>query len=187
MRYRELLAVLGIGLGILGLGFAVWPAVAAGMNTEFVPVTVVGVVAILAAVWGYRARRGAQFLRADPPDVEDPLAYGSPGDDLDVTLRRSSGPTLERRAERREAHKRLRSLAIEVIQVTEDCDRSAAVDLLEEGAWTDDPRAAALFASDPSPTPMRDVLRGLLSERSPFELRATHAIAALETRLEGAA
>lgn len=184
MRYRDLLAVVGIGLGMVGLGFTLWPAVAAGVTLADLPVTGVGLVALLAAIWGYRARRRARFLRADPPAVEDPPEYAPPGEDLQATLHGQTGPDLAGTTKRREARKRLRSLAIEVLEVTEDCDRSAAVEMLEEGAWTDDRRAAALFVSEP-PSSLRDVVRGLLSSRSWFVIRATHAIEELRVRLEG--
>lgn len=186
MRIRDLLAGLGVAAGVVGLGVALSPGIAAGIDLlSVIPVQFVGFAAVALTIVGYLARRRAVFARADPPAVEDLPAFGRPGADVDVALESATGAHWLGHTHRRDLRERLFDVAVEVLMTTEGCDRDAAVTMLREGTWTDDRRALALFATDPPSTPVQDVVIGLVSGRTQFSVQASHVIAVLWDRLEG--
>lgn len=185
MQIRDVLAGLGVAIGMLGIGLAIAPAVGAGIDLSVIPIQFVGFAAILLAIVGYMARRRAVFSEGDPPDVESPPDLGRPGRSVDDSLQTASGVGLLGQTERRALSDRLRELAVEVIATTEGCDEATAREMLRAGTWTDDLRAVSLFGEDPPSTPMRDVLSGIISGRSQFVVQATHVIEALRERMEG--
>lgn len=184
MRIRDFLAGLGVAVGLVGLGIALSPGVAGTVDLTAIPIQFVGFAAIVIAILGYMARRRAEFPRGDPPSVEEWPELGRPGSDVDAALAEATVANWVGHSRRRELRERLFETAIEVLRATEGCDRERAIEILGEGTWTDDRRAVALFADEPPPTPIEDVVRGLLSGRSQFAVQASHVIQALRERME---
>lgn len=184
MRTRDLLAGLGVVVGLLGLGIALSPGVAVAIDLSLVPIQFVGFAAIVIAILGYMARRRAEFPRGEPPSVEAWPELGRPGSEVDTAMAEATVANWVGHSRRRELRERLFEAAIDVVKATEGCDRERAVEILREGTWTDDKRAEALFAEDPPSTPLEDVVRSLFSGRSQFAVQASHVIEALRDRME---
>ena len=184
MRVRDILAWLGIAVGLVGLGFAFAPSVGAAIDLSAIMVQFVGIAAVGLAILGYLARRRREMSRAEPPIVESMPDLVRPGTDADDGLSTASGFSLPGHTKREELGDRIYALAIEVLVVTDGCSEREAAEMLREGTWTDDPRAQAMFGTDPPSTSTRDVLAGIFTGRSQFVVQATHAIEAIRRRLE---
>lgn len=184
MRARDVLAGLGIAVALLGFSFAVAPSIGAGIDLSVIPVQFVGFAAVGLAVLGFLARRRREGSRADPPVVETMPDLGRPGADADTALTEAKGFGILGHTSREQLRDRIYSLAIETIVATDGCTRDEAAEILREGTWTDEPRAIAMFSAEPPPTPMGDVLAGIVTGRSQFVVQATHAIEALDRRLQ---
>ncbi|MFB6266290.1 MAG: hypothetical protein ABEI31_01420 [Halodesulfurarchaeum sp.] len=183
MNPRDLLAGLGVLLGSAGLLAALAPGTVLGLNLAVLPLPLVGLGALLLALGGYVARRRATGTRASPPSVEERVSVSEPGVEADESLRTAAGVGLRATSERATIEDRLRETAIDVLMATRGCDRAAAIEHLEDGTWTDDQRASAFFQTEPPETPLRDVIRGVITGRSQFSRNARHVIGALDAEL----
>lgn len=181
MNVRRALLAFGVGTGLAGLALAVFPAMAAGVGADRLFVLFVGVVAGAQAVFDLRARGRTRFRQAETGDPEAAFAPPRPGADVDaalsVTERGFDRYSQERRDEVRD---RVRAAAIDVLSRRGDCSREEARAMLDTGAWTDDPYAAAFFGADvDADLPLSVRVRDALSPESRFTRRARHAIAEL--------
>ena len=184
MRARDLLAGLGVALGLLGLLAAIAPSTAGTLDLRIVPVQFVGIGAALLAISGYLARRRRVRSRASPPAVEQPVEWPRPGTDFDDALYRATTIGSVGRSERPNLRERLWKTAIAVVRATAGCDEETAKARLRDGTWTEDSRAISMFADEPPETPLGDVVRGLVTGRSQFHVTVTHVVDALRRNLE---
>ncbi|WP_435098368.1 DUF7269 family protein [Halarchaeum sp. P4] len=180
MNARRVLLALGLLAAVAGIVIAFAPGLVAGLSFAEAAITVVGVVALLAAYLAYRDARAtrADAERADPPDVETRRAAGRPGKSFDRTY--AEARTNARASARPVARDRLHDLAVETLVAIDGLTEEAAESRLREGTWTDDPHAAAFFADDAQPAPTRLRLRELLGRASVFDVRFRHALAEIE-------
>ncbi|MFB6153159.1 MAG: hypothetical protein ABEJ27_02800 [Halodesulfurarchaeum sp.] len=183
MNLRDVLAWIGVFLGSAGLLTAFAPGTVLGLNLAVPPVPLVGLVTLLLALGGYVARRRATFVRASPPTVEKRVSVPEPGVAVDESLQTAASMDIRATSERETLEDRLRQTATDVLMATRGCDRSEALEYLEEGTWTADQRARAFFQTDPSETPLSDVIRGVVTGRSQFSRNARHVIGALDAEL----
>ncbi|MFC4549784.1 MULTISPECIES: DUF7269 family protein [Halorussus] len=80
---------------------------------------------------------------------------------------------------RQRAWKRIRRTAVTVLADAENCSRQVARGRIDDGSWTDDPRAAAFLARSPSLLPLRTRVRDWASGEA-YERRARRAVAEIE-------
>ncbi|WP_435197449.1 DUF7269 family protein [Natronomonas sp. EA1] len=75
---------------------------------------------------------------------------------------------------------RLRSAAVRLYAVANGCSATEARRAVDEGRWTDDPRAAAFLGDDVDPLPLQTRLWDFFRPGHPLEHRVRHTVEALE-------
>jgi hypothetical protein len=187
VNVRRALLAFGVGTGLAGLALAVFPGLAAGMGADRLFVLFVGVVAGVQAVLDLRARGRTRLRQAETGDPEAVFAPPRPGADVDAALSATGrGRDRYSRGHREEVRDRVWAAAVEALSRREDCSRDEAEVLLDRGAWTDDPYAAAFFgASVDADLPLGVRLRDALSPETRFSRRARHAIDELAEVTDG--
>lgn len=148
-RILLLLGALVLALGLLTL-VVIQPLVGVLPSSSGL-VTIIFIVTLLLGLWMIRARYRNRVQQATVPNVERVLSTAAPGNDLDemlYQLTHNRQGTIEYREQIRE---RLATLAVAVIRQQEDCSRAEAVQMLEEGTWTDNAYASAFFAGGNPP------------------------------------
>lgn len=183
-RSRTLLAFAGATAVIVGVAVAIQPALATSLSVPAIPVSVIGGVALLFAILIGLRRRDTTIRGAEPPEVESMLEYPQPGDVFDESLRTAHGLGIDAARRRREGREDLAAVAIAVLEVTEGYSEEKADRALKEGTWTDDPVAAACFASDPPSQGFRGLLSRYVDRRSRYAQEFVHAIDALQRKLD---
>lgn len=186
--FRRLLPVLGVVAFAVGIAALLDPAVAGSIAAGRGTVVVIGLLAVALGALFVRQRYRSNPDAFDLPEPERIQEQPVPGNEIDEMLAGVSpaNATHRRPDLRRKLHQRLAEAAIEAQIVVEDRERSAAIERLETGEWTDDPHAAALFLGElPSWAPRRLKLRVLLSVRDRYEQRARHGITAITRIVEG--
>lgn len=176
MRYRTAFGTLAVLAGFVVLLDA---GLAAAVDLSAVAVTLVGA---LAAVQGIRyaaARRGLEPNTLDGGTPERRIASPVPGDDVDKQLARSTAGSRSHYELRGRLRGRVRAAAIAEVAGTRNCSPSRAADLVDGGAWTDDPVAAAFLADELS-YPARVRFRARVFGKSLFERGFVAATAAVD-------
>jgi hypothetical protein len=174
-----------VGVGMVGLGIAAMavPSVASLVGGADAFVSLLGVLALVQAV-----RAASDFWSVSRDTAELPDAHGVDsasvvGATLDRALELSGRRGAIGRRNRAQVKRHLRDVAVEVLvaELGDSPDEIRAT--LDEGTWTDDPVAAALFAEE-SDAGWRDRIRSLLGRDTTFQRRVQRAVAALERRGE---
>ncbi|MGB9963955.1 hypothetical protein [Halobacterium sp. CBA1126] len=179
---RRVLLALGVALTALGVAVAADPALAVTLGLPAVPRVVVAVLAVAFALAARAARKNVDFRDPEEATVRASSLEGRfepprPGADVDADLAAGSGAsTTDDRL-----RERLRVLAVRVLADAEGWSEEEAHRRLDDGTWTDDRAAAALFAADVSP-PSRHVVASLTRFESTREREVRHALAELERR-----
>lgn len=129
---------------------------------DYIVVGLLGFAIVLSAtiLFGIRAITHVREYR--PPPVESRDRY-HPGGKTDAAL--EDLPLFRVTGKHHELHTQLRELAISAIAHRHHCSRSAAIDRLQDGTWTDDPLADDFLQQDsltpPSiPTRCRSLITG---------------------------
>lgn len=184
-RILNLPTTLGALAALAGLAMIVDAELAGGLPPAAVLLVGVGLLALFqgvrVAVGGLRASAKQAAL----PDVESRRALPTAGDDFDEQLRGVvRGPRWGRAHERAAVRERLERVAVDVLTTYGDCSPEAARRQLDDGTWTDDPQAVALFAPEAARPDdgqaLLDRLGQSLSLEPTFNRRVRHAVTALE-------
>lgn len=183
-RSRALLAFAGAAAVVVGVAVAIQPALATSLSVPAIPVSVIGGIALLFAILIGLRRRDTSFRGAEPPEVESMLEYPRPGAEFDEALSGAHGLGIDAARRRREGREALAATAITVLEVTEGYSADEADRALKEGTWTDDPVAAACFASEPPSQGFRGLLTRYVDRRSRYTQEFVHAIDALQRKLD---
>lgn len=139
------------------------------LGSDYVVLAVVGVAAVGLAVLVVAVQSVRGIDESRPPVVESVETAPHPGRDLDRSFGGLSGLTSTDAV-----RTRLRDLAVETVMRAEGCPRSTAERRVREGAWTDDPVAAAFVAGGAGEAGTR--LRALLG----VDDRVRRTVAAIE-------
>jgi hypothetical protein len=170
-----LLIVAGF-VGVALPGLTAWvPAV------ESLPL-LVAAAATIAGVAALRSRLNTARESHRPAEREPYGEAPTPGTEFDDLL--AEIRPLRSRADGRQrdrARGRLEQVAVDVL-TREGHSEAAARDLLASGEWTDDPVAAALFATDPPPMRFDRRVSSLFDRTPTFTRRARRAIDVLAAR-----
>lgn len=181
---RLFLALTGAAAVLVGVAVAIQPALATSISVPAIPVSVIGAVALLFAILIGLRRRDTTLRGAEPPEVEAMLEYLRPGEEFDESLRSAHGLGIDAARRRREGRQDLAAVAIAVLEVTEGYSAEEAERALTEGTWTDDPVAAACFASEPPSQGFRGLLTRYIDRRSRYAQEFVHVIDALQRKLD---
>lgn len=166
MTPRRHIAVLSAVAGILLAGVFL-PTVVTITSTVFF---VVGIGALLLAVWVLFQRVRVDTDTPTRPDPELPRRVRVPGSDFDTKLDRSAAaPSRHTDHTRNTVRDRLTTVAQAILTTTERLAPGEATERIESGTWTDN-RLAATFLQDRSlPTPtVWERLRYTVGRASPF-------------------
>lgn len=172
---------IGVALVVLGVLVALVPSV--GPNLPMTsPITVVIGLIVMSASLLY-LKPGANSS-ADPPTVEKRRPLPSPGDEIEEQLRILSREPLRPNAKERwkdthsEFRPHLRTLALQTLVNQYNLNEARAEELLDTGAWSEDPQAVAFFAgSSPDDGPVgRKSGQTWFSTSSPTGRQAKHVI-----------
>lgn len=170
---RPILTALGVVAVAVGLLMLFVPGFAAAVGTGYTAVTLVGLLALVQAVRVARARRATELRAAETDDVETVEAMPTPGEEFDRTVAElHSGPRRTLVRERSNLRETLADAALTAVADRENCSRERARELLEAGAWTDDPHAAAFLGGPDAPSPpLFDRLKVAASGQSAYQFR----------------
>lgn len=176
-------SILAFGLGAVMLlvpGLATF-----GPGSGFL--TVVGLLALWFAARSAMGRRRSERRETQPPPVERRAAVPVPGDEADRLLQRA-GTHEGRFGTRAQVRKRVAAVATSVLSTYGAQSPSEARASMEQGTWTDDPEAAALFAPDEAVVarPSWGERLGLaLNPGARFQRRVRHAVDELASLVDG--
>lgn len=191
MNIKDAIVALGIALAIAGLAMVVDPSLARSVPGPRLLVAGAGVVILFQGVRIVRARRRTEFPEAETPNFEASLRVPTPGDEIDASLAEtrvvSFTDTIGRSSAERESYQTLRSVAIDTITHRMGCSEEEAVEMLEDGTWTEDPTAAAFFGADHDSRriSLMDTLRRVSKSEMQFERQFRHATEALNRLVDG--
>jgi uncharacterized protein (DUF58 family) len=167
---RRLVVAAGVVLSAAGVVAVTAPAAVPAFDLATYLVAATGVTAFVVGAADAYGRFDAGADRLVLPARETPPAVAVPGDDFARLLRDADwdGDDLRHR---------LHETAVAVLSKHAGWSPSTAQERLDDGSWTDDPEAAALFAD--GPVSARDHVRSLVSGEPPVRKRARHAADAL--------
>lgn len=144
----------------VGLALAVDPGLLAEPDVGEWAVALLGAVALAYALDPLYRRHRHERRVATGPEPETPPTPKTPGDGVDdlVTAAASGDPRADGR--RRKLRVRLHEAAVAAVERRENCETDSAREMIESGAWTDDPVAASYFADGPVVVPDDEVPPG---------------------------
>lgn len=155
---RPVPLAVGLGATVLGLGLAAAGVTLVPDSSRGLLLAAVAVVAAAVAILALLIHGLEGDERPRLPDTDSRTAT-VPGDEVDAAL--SAG------RDSRAIRERVRTVGVAVLE-RRGLTRENAQRQLDDGSWTDEPRAAALLsAAEPVPS-LRARLEGLLSGVSPF-------------------
>lgn len=184
---RRIVLAFGVGFAALGVAVVAAPGVTTTIRLPDVPPGVVGLVAIGFALSVYVARKTTEYPDPEEAAVENALVEGRfepprPGEEVDAEFA-AGVEGAERGTDEARLRERLRLLTVRVLENAEGWSREEAHRRLDDGTWTDDRTAAALFSSD-VPPPARDVVSTIAGFETTYE-REVHAVLAELRRRSG--
>lgn len=181
---RRVLLALGLVFAALGVAVAAMPSIVSVVRLPDVPRVVVAALAVVFALATHAARKQADFR--DPDDaavratgLEGRFEPPRPGTEIDTEL--ATGPRDGASGADNRLRERLRVLAVRVLADAEGWSEEEAHRRLEDGTWTDDRTAAALFSEQVSPS-ASDLVVSFAGVESAREREVRHALAELERR-----
>lgn len=175
---RSLLAGIALGAFALGVVLIGSPSTARAVPLGDGVVRAIGVVAVASGVLVLARRRDVEMETASVPDIEQPQSLPVPGEDVDDLFGEPWAVSDVRAENSRqgELRRRLTEIAVPLVAEAHDCTSEEAMELLADGTWTDDPRAAAFFCRGlPDWAPRSVRLRTVLSGTDPVYRWARHA------------
>lgn len=180
---RRVLAAVGVLLVAVGVVVAAVPSVTEVVRLPDVPTVVVAGVAVVLALSAHAARKRVEFRDPEEASVratglEDRFDPPRPGADIDAEI--VAGPRADDAGDT-PVRERLRLLAVRVLTDSENWTEEEAHQHLDDGTWTDDRTAAALFSEEVTP-PAQDVVASLAGIETAHEREVRHALAELERR-----
>jgi len=166
-----------------GLVLLFAPGIARSVPFGFLVAEIATLLAFPLAIWVARQRYRSRQNRTVVPDVEFALATPTPGDEIDDLVYRLTELREGTIEYRERIQERVAELAIAVLMDREDCSRERAIELLEEGTWTDDGVAAAFFTGGAGGAPssfLDDALERFTERESAYERQLRATVAAIE-------
>jgi len=175
MSTSRLLTVLGVLLGVVGLVGVIAPGSITGIPGSSVALVLVGFAIIIQGLRVVNLRRQDRPDELETPDAEVQLELPTPGDDLDADLRYLAEERRFDRERRRRLRTRLYEAAVEAVARQHGCSTEEAQEMVDQGTWTDDPRAAAFFTNIQENGTLSDEIRYVIRNESSYIRRARHA------------
>jgi len=176
---RRLLLGFGVVLAALGFAVTVQPSLARVVRFPPLPTVVVAGLAAAFALSAGIARHYTAFRdETDDEDrneaLESRLEPPRPGEDVDARLREGAG-ALGTNVADAQFSDRLRNVTVRSLVDARGLAPAEAERQLDEGTWTDDQAAAAFFADDVD-SPTSDVVGAILSVDPVYERQAEHVV-----------
>lgn len=178
-----------LGAGVLavlaGLGAVLEPAVLTMVPSG--PTTLVSLIGVLSLLEAARAGYSRYVQSVNAPSVPEPeqrLVSSVPESNVavhpSISGRRSRHAVI---AEQNRIRDQLTETAVSVLVRCDGDTSEQARERLRTGSWTDDPTAAAFFASDEHRSSVSEWVGTLLTGTDVFETQANSAVAALSERI----
>lgn len=170
----------GLFTTIVGIVFFVNPPLAFRFPVNEGLILAAGATSGLLALIGVSTRMRTRRRRASPPEAGPTPAH--PGADIEDALHTiQHRPHTDTRDEREAVFDRLAAVAIRRLEQEYGISAEEARSRLGRGEWTDDPEAAAFFATGPEDdAPFIERLKESFTDDSRFVRRARRAAAALD-------
>jgi hypothetical protein len=181
---RRVTAALGALLALLGLVALAAPGLLTGLPANQGIVSLLGVVLLLGALREVQRRRSNDRAYAETPDTEETIDLPTPGDDFDRRFD-ALGMTRYRVGERERIREEVSDVAAETVVRRRGLSPEDARRRLDEGTWTDDPYAAALFTGRPPAVGRLPKAREILRSEPAFKTRTRRAVDELAGLAEG--
>lgn len=187
MNTRQRIIVgFGVAAGLVGLILTLFPSFSPDISVFSVIIAAIALVAFAATFFVINA-----IFRESQPSVALPHPEGRsqavPGDEIDCQISSISAinrQQLDLPEDYKTLYARLETAALSILS-QQSLDEEQTRDVLNDGSWTADSRAADFFGGLGTPKPStREQLRGLRTGEAPVKFRARHAIAALARRLQ---
>jgi len=181
---RRVLLALGVLFAALGVAVAAVPSLADVVRLPDVPRVVFAALAVVFALATHAVRKQADFRDPEAAAVRASGVEGRfepprPGAEIDAEL--DAGPRASTARSDERVRERLRILAVQVLSDAEGWSEAEARRRLDEGTWTDDETAAALFSERVSPE-ATDLVASFAGIESARRREVRHALAELERR-----
>lgn len=183
-RIRQFGVLLAAAVLVVGFIMFVDPGIAALVPFNLGGANAVALVGFLLAIAVVRTRDNGEAHWGIVPDVEYRLETPTPGDEIDDMIYRMTELREGTIEFREEITDRLEAVAVAVVMQRRQCSRAQAVELLENGAWTDNPGAAGFFASSAAPSgssALGRLKRKVFDTNSAYERQLRTTVAALES------
>lgn len=179
---RRVLAAVGVLFVAVGVLVAAVPSVTDVVRLPDVPTVVIAGVAVVLALSAHVARKRVEFRDPEEASVratglEDRFEPPRPGAEIDAEL--TAGAPVD--AADSSLRERLRVLAVRVLTDAENWTEEEAHRHLDEGTWTDNRTAAALFSDRVTP-PAQDFVVSFAGIESAHEREVRNVLAELERR-----
>ena len=181
---RRVLIAGGIGAVGLGVVAMVVPEVVGIVGGSGALVSLLGVVALVQAAHATSDFWELERRSADLPDAYRNESATVPGETFDRALQLSARRGRVGRRNRDRITSYVRHAAVVTLAAETDATSEAVRPRLDDGTWTDDPAAAALFV-DTHDLTWRDHLRAAAGRETTFQRRVRRAVVALERHAEG--
>ncbi len=179
-RYRRL-ALAG---GLLALALGALAVAAPGLvpvSTDRAVLSLIALIAVLGALRAVQSRRKTNLRAAETPDPELSARVGPPGEPVETAAAEFLDGARERYA-RSNLRDGLREAAVATLVQYDGRSEAEARELLADGSWTDDERAAAFLGdAETAWPPLGDRLRSVIGGEAAFDRSVRHAVDAVAT------
>lgn len=178
---RRLLPALGVVVAGMGFLLLAVPGLAASLATGESVLYAIAGLSFLYALSVADDRATAEVEGHDVGEPETPQSLPAPGTEfrerMDLVRRRSA---FDNQRLHQSITEDLEMIAVAVVSRREGCPEDRARELLERGAWTDDPIAAEFFTTSGLRMTTTDLVREMTGRRTPFSEKVDRVVDELE-------
>lgn len=174
---RSFLAGLGVLVAVCGIGLLLLPGLAASLATGLSVLYAMALVSFLYALSVADDRVRAEIEGHDVEERETGQSLPSPGIEFreEMALVRAQS-SFDSQQLHQSVTEDLEEIAVQVLTRREGCSTERARDLLERGAWTDDPIAAEFFSTSGLRMSTTELLSEMIGRRTSFSEKVERVV-----------
>ena len=184
---RSYLAGLGVVVAVCGIGLLLLPGLAASLATGLSVLYAMALVSFLYGLSVADDRARAEIEGHDVAERETAQELPAPGaefrEEMALVRARSSFDSQQLHQSITED---LEGIAVQVLTRREGCSEYEARELLERGAWTDDPIAAEFFSTSGLRMTTTELLSEMVGRRTSFSEKVDRVVDELVDQWESA-
>ncbi len=184
---RSRLAGLGVVVALCGIGLLLMPGLAASLATGLSVLNAMALVSFLYALSVADDRVRAEIEGHDVDEPETGQELPAPGIEFreEMALVRAHS-SFDSQQLHQSVTEDLETIAVQVLTRREGCSEAEARELLERGAWTDDPIAAEFFSTTGLRMTTTELLSEMVGRRTSFSEKVERVVDQLVDQWESA-